>query len=121
MEVLDSPILVLVLLINATHESCCRREDLIDEDEDSLLGGELDPLADDVDKLTYSQIRRDKVLLLIDGRDVALLDLLANDLCPDRQRQVGNSVQDGEGSMGVFPPHHPTDGINYGRGRPPSI
>ena len=74
------PILVLVLFVDAAHERGGRREDLVDEDEDGLLWRELDSLADDVDELAYCQIRRHQVLLLVDSRDVRLLDLLADDL-----------------------------------------
>lgn len=74
------PILILVFLVDAAHEGGRWGKHLVDEDEDGLLGGELDALADDVDELTDGQIGRNKVLLLVDRRDVALLDLFANDL-----------------------------------------
>ena len=45
-----------MLLVDGTHEGCCWREHLIDEDEDSLLGRELDPLADDIDELPDSEV-----------------------------------------------------------------
>ena len=100
-EVRNLPILVLVLFINATHESRCRRKDLIDKDEDGLLGRELDPLANDVDKLADGQVRRHKILLLIDGRDVALLDLLADDLrvqiVSDKSATAGENRERGSG------------------------
>lgn len=73
-------ILVLVLLINTAHEGGRGGKDLIDEDEDSLLGRELDALADHIDELTDCKVCGDEVLLLVDGSDVRLLDLLANDL-----------------------------------------
>lgn len=76
----DIPVLVLVLLVDAAHKSGRGGKDLVDEDEDGLLGRQLDSLADDVDELANSQIGGDQVLLLVDGRDVALLDLFANDL-----------------------------------------
>ena len=69
-----------MLFVDAAHEGRSWREDLIDEDEDGLLGRQLDPLADDVDELADGEIGRDKVLLLVDGSDVALLDLLADNL-----------------------------------------
>ena len=50
------PVLILVLLVNAAHEHGGGWQDLVDEDEDGLLGGELDALADYVDELTYGQI-----------------------------------------------------------------
>lgn len=73
-------ILILVLLVDAAHEGGSGRKDLIDEDEDSLLGGKLDALADHVDELANREIGRDEVLLLVDGGDVRLLDFLADDL-----------------------------------------
>lgn len=74
------PVLILVFLVDAAHESGRWGKHLVDEDEDGLLGGELDALADDVDELTDGQIGRNKVLLLVDRRDITLLDLFANDL-----------------------------------------
>ena len=74
-------VLVLVLLIYGGHEGSGRRQDLVDEDEDGLLRRELDSLADHVDELADGEICGDEVLLLVDGRDVGLLDLLADNLC----------------------------------------
>lgn len=59
-----------MLLVNATHESSGRREDLIDEDEDGLLRGQLNALSDYVDKLAYGKIGGYEILLLVDGCDV---------------------------------------------------
>ena len=73
-------ILVLVLLVYRAHQSRGRGENLIDEDEDGLFGREFDPLPDNIDELAHGQVGRDQVLLLVDGRDVRLLDLLADDL-----------------------------------------
>lgn len=73
-------VLVLVLLVYRAHEGGSRWQDLIDEDEDGLLRRQLNPLADHVDELADGQIRGYQVLLLVDGRDVRLLDLLANNL-----------------------------------------
>ena len=80
----DSPVLILVLLVDAAHERSGGRQDLVDEDEDGLLRGELDPLADDVDELADGEVCWYQVLLLVDRRDVALLDLLADDLDGER-------------------------------------
>lgn len=68
-----------MLLVDAAHERSGGWQNLIDEDEDGLLGGELDALADYVDELTDGEVGRYEVLLLIDRRDVRLLDLLADD------------------------------------------
>jgi hypothetical protein len=73
-------VLVLVLLVDARHQGGGRRQDLVDEDEDGLFGAELDALADDVDELAHGQVGGDEVLLLVDGGDVRLFDLFADDL-----------------------------------------
>lgn len=72
-----------MFLINATHESSGWRENLIHEDEDGLLGRELDALTDNVNELADGEVGRHQVLLFIDRSDIALLDLLANDLYRD--------------------------------------
>ena len=59
-----------MLFVDTAHQRRCRRQHLIDEDEDRFLRGELDPLSDDIDKLSDREIGRDEVLLLIDGGDV---------------------------------------------------
>lgn len=76
----QKPVLILVLLINAAHECSSRWQNLIDEDEDGLFRAELDALADDVDELADGEVAGHEVLLLVDGRDVALLYLLADHL-----------------------------------------
>lgn len=68
-----------MLFVDAAHESSRWGQDLIDEDEDGLLGGELDSLADNVDELAYGKVGGDEIFLLVDGGDIALLDLLTND------------------------------------------
>jgi hypothetical protein len=75
----EESVLILVLFVDAAHESGSGRQNLIDEDEDGLLGRELDPLTNNVDELAYGQVGRNKILLLIDRCDVALLNLLADD------------------------------------------
>ena len=68
-----------MLLVDTAHERGSRWQDLIDEDEDGLLGGELNALADYVDELTDSKVGGNEVLLLIDRCNIRLLDLLADD------------------------------------------
>ena len=88
----EEPIFILVLLIDAAHEGSSRGKDLVDKDEDGLLGGELDSLADNVDELAYGQVGWDQIFLLIDGSDITLLDLLA-----DHRNTVGVFLTDALG------------------------
>lgn len=76
----EETIFVLVLFIDAAHEGSGGRKDLIDEDEDCFLRAELDTLANNIDELADGEICGDEVLLLIDGSDIRLLYLLADDL-----------------------------------------
>lgn len=69
-----------MLFIDRAHQCGRRRQDFVHEDEDGLLGGELDALADDIDELANSEIGRDKVFFLVDGCDVGFLDFLADNL-----------------------------------------
>lgn len=87
-------VLIFVFIVDASHESGGRWQDLIDKDEDGLLGAELDSLSDHVDELTDCQVCGDEVLLLVDGSDVGFLDLFADDLdgvlaIVARGRQIG--------------------------------
>jgi len=68
-----------MLLVNRTHQRSSRWQNLIHEDEDGLLGAQLDALADYVYELTNSQVGGNEILLLVDSRDIGLLDLLADD------------------------------------------
>ena len=77
----EESVLVLVLLVDAAHEGGGGWQDLVDEDEDGLLRRKLNALADHVDELSDSEVGGDQVLLLVDGGDVRLLDLFADDLC----------------------------------------
>lgn len=69
-----------MLFIDAAHESSGWRQDLINEDEDGLLWREFNPFANNVDELAHGEIGRNEVLLLVDGSDVALFNLLTNNL-----------------------------------------
>lgn len=73
-------ILILVLIVDRTHQSGGGRQDFIHEDENGLLGGQLDSLADNIDELADRQVCRDEVLLLVDGGYVGLFNFLADDL-----------------------------------------
>lgn len=52
----EETVFVLVLLVDGAHQRGSWRQDLVDEDEDGLLGGEFDPLADDIDELADCEI-----------------------------------------------------------------
>lgn len=69
-----------MFLVDGAHQRCGRRQNLIDEDEDGFLWGKLDALADDIDELSDREVCWDQVLLLVDGRDVRFLYLLAYNL-----------------------------------------
>ena len=53
---IQETVLVLVFLVDAAHERSGGWQHLIDEDEDRLLGAQLNALADDIDELTDSQV-----------------------------------------------------------------
>lgn len=59
-----------MLLINAAHQRRGRRQDLINENEDGLLWGELYALANHVDELAYGEVGGDQILLLVDSSDI---------------------------------------------------
>lgn len=59
-----------MLIVDTAHESSSGRQDLVDEDEDCLLGGQLDTLANDIDELADSEICGDEILLLVNCGDV---------------------------------------------------
>jgi hypothetical protein len=59
-----------MLLINRTHKRRCRRKHLVDKDKDRLLRREFNALANDIAKLSNGQVGGDKILLLVDGRNV---------------------------------------------------
>lgn len=69
-----------MLFIDAAHERSCGRQHLVHEDEDGLLGRKLDTLADHVNELPDGEVCWYEVLLLIDGSDVRLFDLLTDHL-----------------------------------------
>lgn len=101
---IQEPILILMLLIDAAHQRSRWRQDLINEDEDSLLGRELDALADDIDELAHGEVGRHKILLFVDGCDVGFFDFFAYHLGYARtlviqpqsllkRREVGKAVE----------------------------
>ena len=69
-----------MLLVDRAHQSRSWWQNLINEDEDSLLWRKLDPLANHIDKLANGEISWDQILLLVDSRNVRLLDFLTDDL-----------------------------------------
>ena len=69
-----------MLLVDGAHQSRGGRQNLVHEDEYGLLGRKLNALSDNVDELAHCQVGGNQVLLLVDGRNVRLLDLLTYDL-----------------------------------------
>ena len=49
----EEAVLVLLDLVDGRHERRRRRDDVVDEDEDGLLGRQLDAFTDDVDELAH--------------------------------------------------------------------
>ena len=45
-----------MLLVDRAHQRCGWWQNLVDEDENSLLWGELDALADDIDELSHREV-----------------------------------------------------------------
>lgn len=95
------PVFILVLLVDAAHQSSSGRQNLVDEDENGLLRRQLDTLTNHVDELAHREICGDQVLLLVNSRDVALLDLLANNLLSILSATVV-ARQDGKGRAVSF-------------------
>lgn len=114
MEGGNIPILVLVLLVDAAHESSRRRQDLVDEDEDGLLGRQLNALADDIDKLANREVRGDEVFLLVDGGDIRLFYLLADHLQGHRWVSDGRTDgwADGQTRVVAWMGSQSSEGIN---------
>ena len=59
-----------MLLIDGAHKCGSGRQHFVNEDEDGFLRGKLDAFADNVHELSYSEVGRHQVLLLVDGCDV---------------------------------------------------
>lgn len=68
-----------MLLIDTAHEGCRWRQHVVDKDEDGLFRRQLDALTNHVDELADGEVGRDQVLLLVNGGNVGLFDLLADD------------------------------------------
>ena len=88
---IEETIFVLVLFVDAAHDRSCRREDLVHEDEDSLLRRKLDTLADHIDKLADCKVCGHQILLLVDGRDVRFLNFFTDNLVESRESVDGMS------------------------------
>lgn len=68
-----------MLFVDRAHQSGGRWQDLVNEDKDGLLWRQLDALADNVHELANGEVGWHQVLFLIDGRNIAFLDLLTDD------------------------------------------
>ena len=71
-------IFVLLLLVHRRHKGGVRWDSIGAEEEQGLLGRELNPLSDDVVKLPDGKIGRYKIFFLVDFGNVAPIGLLAN-------------------------------------------
>lgn len=69
-----------MLIVDAAHQRRRGWKHLIDKDEDSLLRRQLDALANDIYELADGEVCRNQILLLVDGGDVGLFDLFADNL-----------------------------------------
>lgn len=61
-----------MVLVDHRHQRSRREQGVALEHVDTLLRGELDPLADDVDKVADAQVAGDQELLLVEVGQVAL-------------------------------------------------
>ena len=73
-------VFVLVLVVDTAHQSRRGGKHLIDKDENGLLWRQLDALANNIYELADCKICRNQILLLVDGGDVGLFDLFADNL-----------------------------------------
>lgn len=59
-----------MLFVYAAHQGSSRRQNLINEDEDGFLRGELDALSDNIDELADGEVCRHQILLFVDSCDI---------------------------------------------------
>jgi hypothetical protein len=57
----EEAVLILVLLIDSGHQGSCWWKRVLDEDEDCLLSTELDPLPNNIHKLSNREVSGNKV------------------------------------------------------------
>lgn len=104
-----------MFLIDCAHQRCCWRQYFVDEYEDSLLWGQLDPFPNDIHELTNGQILKNRevsdinaflqgplkdthgrheVLLLVDCRDICAIRLLADNLWVNKTVSASCGIRD---------------------------
>lgn len=71
-------VFVLLLLVHRRHEGGVGWDSVRAEEEQGLLGGELNPLPDNVVKLADGKIGRNQIFLLVNFGNIAPISLLAN-------------------------------------------
>lgn len=69
-----------MFFVNTAHERRGRRKHLVHKNKYGLLWGQLDSLANDVNELTDRQVGWYQIFLFVNSGNVALFDLLADDL-----------------------------------------
>lgn len=74
----EEEILLVMLLIESSHGGAGRGDDVVDKEEEGILGSEVDALADEEVELSDSEIRGDEVLLLVQVSNARLGRLLHN-------------------------------------------
>lgn len=80
-----------MLVVDAAHKRRRGWKHLIDKDEDSLLRRQLDAFANNIYELADGEICRNQILLLVDGGDVGLFNLFADNLFGKRKRLATSS------------------------------
>ncbi|GMR37017.1 hypothetical protein PMAYCL1PPCAC_07212 [Pristionchus mayeri] len=75
----EEEILLVMYLVQLSHRRHRLRDDVVDEEEEGVLRTEMDSLPDEEVELSDSEIRRDKILLLVQIPQSALGSLLDDD------------------------------------------
>ena len=97
MRNVEKSVFILVLFIDAAHKSSRRGQNFVDKDENGLFRSKLDTFANDIAELADRQVRRNKILLLVYGRNIGFFHLFADYLASQRLRKTGP-----EGHTGIL-------------------
>jgi hypothetical protein len=75
---IQKAVFVLLLFIDITHEGCIWRNGIGAKQKESFFRSEFDALANHIMELPHSQIRRHKILLLVNVWYIRTIGLFAN-------------------------------------------